>query len=130
MGGANQAAVCVPACTQMDQAWMHAHSCPGNVTGCNEHLTTGTNPAHCSPVTYVSGHQRLSAMPKGSACVSCDTYFQCGPMYFAGNCGTALYQVRIVGVPQRPDNALGQYCKVWIRLNTPTEAGYASGTGF
>jgi hypothetical protein len=93
MGGANQAAVCVPACTQMDQAWMHAHSCPGNVAGCNEHLTTGTNPAHCSPVTYVSGHQRLSAMPKGSACVSCDTYFQCGPMYFAGNCGTALYQV-------------------------------------
>lgn len=48
-----------------------------------------------------------------------------------GTKGTdATYQVRIVGIVQSPDNALGQYCKALVRLNLPTEAGIASGVGF
>lgn len=48
-----------------------------------------------------------------------------------GTKGTdATYQVRIIGVSQRPDNALGQYCKILVRNNLPTEAGIASGVGF
>jgi len=47
-----------------------------------------------------------------------------------GTKGTsATYQVRIVGVVQSPDNAPGQYCKILVRNNLPTEAGIASGVG-
>lgn len=48
-----------------------------------------------------------------------------------GTKGTdATYQLRIVGVSQTPNNALGQYCKALVRINLPTEAGIASGVGF
>jgi hypothetical protein len=40
------------------------------------------------------------------------------------------YQLRIVGIAQAPDNALGQYCKAHVRINLPTEAGLPTGTGF
>jgi len=47
-----------------------------------------------------------------------------------GTKGTdATYQVRIVGIVQSADNALGQYCKALVRINLPTEAGIASGVG-
>lgn len=48
-----------------------------------------------------------------------------------GTKGTsATYQVRIVGVVRSPDNALGQYCKILVRNNLPTEMGLPTGTGF
>lgn len=43
---------------------------------------------------------------------------------------TASLQVRILGAVQSPDNALGTYCKIHVRLNVPTEAGLATGLGF
>lgn len=47
-----------------------------------------------------------------------------------GTKGTnATYQLRIVGVSQRPDNALGQYCKALVRLNLPTEVAIGDGVG-
>lgn len=48
-----------------------------------------------------------------------------------GTKGTsATYQVRIVGISQAPDNALGTYCKALVRNNLPTEAGLPTGLGF
>jgi hypothetical protein len=48
-----------------------------------------------------------------------------------GTKGTSnTYQLRITGVSQSPDNALGQYCKALVRINLPTEAGLPTGTGF
>lgn len=48
-----------------------------------------------------------------------------------GTKGTSnTYQLRIVGITQSPDNALGQYCKALVRINLPTEAGLPTGTGF
>lgn len=42
---------------------------------------------------------------------------------------TASLQLRILGAAQAPDNALGAYCKIHVRLNVPTEAGLATGLG-
>lgn len=48
-----------------------------------------------------------------------------------GTKGTSnTYQVRLVGIVQSPDNALGQYCKALVRNNLPTEMGLPTGTGF
>lgn len=48
-----------------------------------------------------------------------------------GTKGTSnTYQLRIVGIAQTPNNALGQYCKAHVRINLPTEAGLPTGTGF
>lgn len=48
-----------------------------------------------------------------------------------GTKGTsATYQVRIVGIVQSPDNALGTYCKILVRNNLPTEAGLPTGLGY
>lgn len=41
----------------------------------------------------------------------------------------ATLQVRIVGLQQRPDNAIGVNAKWLVRLNLPTEAGISSGVG-
>lgn len=47
-----------------------------------------------------------------------------------GTIGTSnTYQLRIVGIAQAPDNALGAFCKAHVRINLPTEAGLATGTG-
>jgi len=54
-----------------------------------------------------------------------------GSAYYmdTGTKGTAVYQLRIVGVSQRPDNALGTYCKALVRINQPTEVPTSTGTG-
>lgn len=41
----------------------------------------------------------------------------------------ATLQVRLVGLQQRPDNAIGANAKWLVRINLPTEAGIASGVG-
>lgn len=47
-----------------------------------------------------------------------------------GTKGTsATYQVRIVGVSQRPDNVLGQYCVARVRINLHTELALPDGVG-
>lgn len=43
---------------------------------------------------------------------------------------SATYQLRIVGISQRPDNALGQYCKALVRINLHTELGLPDGLGY
>lgn len=42
---------------------------------------------------------------------------------------TATYQLRIKGMALREDNAPGQYAKILVTINNPTEAGIASGVG-
>lgn len=42
---------------------------------------------------------------------------------------TATLQLRILGIQQRVDNEIGQYAKVLVAINTPTETGAAGATG-
>lgn len=42
---------------------------------------------------------------------------------------SATYQVRLVGISNRPDNALGQYCVARVRINLHTELSLADGVG-
>lgn len=41
----------------------------------------------------------------------------------------ATKQLRILSAQQGPGNEIGQYCTLMVRINLPTEAGNASGTG-
>lgn len=42
---------------------------------------------------------------------------------------TATYQLRILGFAQRPENEIGAYAKLLVRINQPTETGAAGSTG-
>jgi hypothetical protein len=94
LGGAGLENICAGACTKIDPAYSAAHQpCPGDDAGCVPATPLQQVPAGCHPVTYQSGNQRIGALPDGG-CMPCDKHwFQCGPMYFAGNCGSALYNV-------------------------------------
>lgn len=95
LGGANLSNVCMGSCSAIDPTFSASHQpCPGTAAGCVPAVPAQTVPAGCHPVSYQSGNQRISALPDGASCMPCSShFFECGPMYFAANCGSALYDV-------------------------------------
>lgn len=86
--------LCLPECTRLDPAWVATHGpCAGADPDCANHLQPPAQTAGgCHPVQYISGQQKVAPWPDGPACNTCNqNWFQCGPMYFVGNCGTANY---------------------------------------
>jgi len=94
VGSFNITALCAPSCTKIDPAWAAtAGPCPGTNPLCSNHLLVNqTTPAGCHSVVYQSGQQRIGPWPDGGGCNPCGVnWFQCGPMFFYGACGTANY---------------------------------------
>lgn len=87
-------ALCASECTKMNPAWVAtAGPCPGTNPACASNLiVTQTTPAGCHTVVYQSGIQKIGPVPDGGGCNPCgQNWFQCGPMYFTGQCGNANY---------------------------------------
>jgi hypothetical protein len=95
LGGAGVTNLCGGSCTKIDPAFSAANQpCPGKLGNCLPAQPPQTVPAGCHPVQYNSGQQRLAPLPDTSLCMPCDSqFFECGPMYFAGYCGSAIYDV-------------------------------------
>lgn len=86
--------LCLGSQTRVDPAFSAAHQpCPGTAPGCILAVPASSSPPGCYPVSYNTGQQRMGPMPDGF-CMPCDRhFFECGPLFLAGNCGTALYDV-------------------------------------
>lgn len=94
VGGFGVTSLCAGDCVKIDPAWAAtAGPCPGTNPACSSHLiVTQTTPGGCHPVVYQSGQQKIAPWVDGGACNNCQqNWFQCGPMYFYGACGSANY---------------------------------------
>lgn len=94
LGGAAVENLCASACTKMTQQFVSTHQpCAGEDNDCANNLIVGqTTAAGCHKVEYVSGNQRIGALPDSVECMPCKpSWFECGPMLFNASCGSALY---------------------------------------
>ena len=92
--GAGIDGLCLPSCPKMEGTWVATHGpCAGDDGDCINHIVPNVStPSGCHHVQYVSGNQRIGALPDSVECMPCKpSWFECGPMLFVGNCGGAVY---------------------------------------